>query len=303
MYSLGSSQEHPGSRFRPLRLNPFFFELGTSLKRHIAVLSDALAELMPTEAMIGPLMRRAVEATYLEREWDIESGLPIDGVAPAWPTVLDFAAQVRLLAQSLNYGPEVSANYRGGSGEPRFSLCRCNLPGYLQSRRQCPHRRTLPGRSGRDRRGRRPAPSEVNVRAFVMTLLLSRLRAVQGVRGHGPAAAAAMPIIAQAAAQREPLPGFSPATTVGEPQYLAAHKHTRKGRRKRRREGRTVVAGAPLAHPVQAAGTLPVATGSSLVRGADYEDMIKRAPRRWLVVVEEAHNVLDRSFEVRRTGG
>ena len=28
VYSLGSSQEHPRSRFRPLRLHPFFFELG-----------------------------------------------------------------------------------------------------------------------------------------------------------------------------------------------------------------------------------------------------------------------------------
>lgn len=83
VYSLGNSRDVPGDRYRPLRLNPFFFEVGTSLKRHIAVLSDALAELMPTEAMIAPLMRKAVEASYVERGWDIERGLPTGDRSPS----------------------------------------------------------------------------------------------------------------------------------------------------------------------------------------------------------------------------
>jgi hypothetical protein len=330
VYSLGSSQEHPGSRFRPLRLNPFFFELGTSLKRHVAVLSDALAELMPTEAMIGPLMRRAVEATYIERGWDIESGRPIDSVDPAWPTVLDFAAQVRLLAQSLNYGPEVSANYRGALENRASLFVDATFQDIFSHGGNVPIDELFP--VGRDAivEVEDLPPSEVDVRAFVMTLLLSRLRAVQGVRGRGRAAAPAMPIIAQAEARQEPLPESAPATTVGEllEEYLAAHKHPRKGERKRLlRQGRIVVAGAPVADPrarvraadeVVIAGTKvwpkgvsaaapvhtahppPVATGTALVRAADNEDMIARVPRRWLVVVEEAHNVLDRSFEVRR---
>ena len=322
VYSLGSSQEYPGSRFRPLRLNPFFFELGTSLKRHVAVLSDALAELMPTEAMIGPLMRRAVEATYLERGWDIESGRAIDGGDPAWPTVLDFAAQVRLLAQSLNYGAEVSANYRGALENRASLFVDATFQDIFSHGGNVPIDELFP--VGRDAivEVEDLPPSEVDVRAFVMTLLLSRLRAVQGVRGRGSATAAAMPIIAQAES--------TPATTVGEllEEYLAAHKYSRKGERKRLlRQGRIVVAGAPVADPrarvhaadeVVIAGTKvwpkgpsvaataraaripPVATVSAPTLHADNDDMIARVPRRWLVVVEEAHNVLDRSFEVRR---
>ncbi len=222
VYSLGNSREHAGERFRPLRLNPFFFELGTSLKRHVAVLSDALAELMPTEAMIGPLMRRAVEATYLERGWDIEIGAPIDGGRPSWPTVLDFAAHVLQIAQTLNYGPEVSANYRGALENRASLFVDATFQDIFSHGGNVPVDELFPGGFDAIVEVEDLPPSEVDIRAFVMTLLLSRLRAAQVAR---------------------------------------------------------VVAADPEARD---------------------DGMITSGPRRWLVVVEEAHNVLDRSFEIRR---
>lgn len=220
VYSLGSSCEFPGERFRPLRVNPFFFELGTSLKRHIAVLSDALAELMPTEAMIAPLMRKAVEASYIERGWDIERGLPAEGRSASWPSVLDFAAHIRQLAQTLNYGPEVTANYRGALESRAALFMDATFQDIFAHGGNVPVDQLIP--NGRDAivEVEDLPPSEVDIRAFVMTLLLSRLRAVQGARG-----------------------------------------------------------------------------GLSRCGG----DQINGAYRRWLVVVEEAHNVLDRSFEIRRS--
>jgi hypothetical protein len=325
VYSLGSSHEHPGSRFQPLRLNPFFFELGTSLKRHIAVLSDAVAELMPTEAMIGPLMRRAVEATYLERGWDIESGRPIDGAEPAWPTVVDFAAQVRLLAQTLNYGPEVSANYRGALENRASLFVDATFQDIFSHGGNVPIDELFPRGHDAIVEVEDLPPCEVDIRAFVMTLLLSRLRAVQGIRGARPHFHAAKPLEA-ALSDGRPKTALE-STTVGDllDEYCAAHKHLRKARLLRR--GRIVVAGTPAtdrrtrvgaSDEVEIAGTKiwprnPPPTVASeaahaLLRSAvprptsseGPEEMIAREPRRWLVVVEEAHNVLDRSFEVRR---
>ena len=241
VYTLGGSGECPGSRVRPLRVNPFYFELGTSLKRHVAVLSDALAELMPTAAMIAPLMRRAVEDAYTECGWDIERGRPHrEQAPPRWPTVIDFVAQVRTLAQTLNYGPEVTANYRGAlenraalfvdaAFQDIFSHC-----GNLSIDELLPlgydviiEVENLP-------------PSEVDIRAFVMTLLLNRLRATQAIR------------------------------------------HSRHGY---------------LRNSTQTQRKL-IEAGLS-VRGVS-EDQLHEGPRRWLVVIEEAHNVLERSFDERR---
>ncbi len=106
---------------RALRINPFYFERGTSLKRHVSVLSDALSELMPTESLIGPKMREAVERAYVSAGWDIETGRSL--AEPRYPTVLDFTVELRRIADALNYGPEVNANYRGAlEGRARIFL-------------------------------------------------------------------------------------------------------------------------------------------------------------------------------------
>ena len=252
VYTLGGGGEHPHSRVRPLRVNPFFFELGTSLKKHIAVLSDALAELMPTEAMIGPLMRRAVEAAYTERGWDIERGCPVpEAGLPTWPTVIDFVAQVRTLANTLNYGPEVQANYRGALENRAALFVDAAFQDIFSHGGNLPIDELMP--PGRDVivEVENLPPSEVDVRAFVMTLLLSRLRTTQAVR------------------------------------------HSRH----RDSVAEDAVPESPFGHRGDNTHREPPDAGSR--RGVS-GDQIREEQRRWLVVIEEAHNVLDRSFEERR---
>lgn len=319
VYTLGGGAERIGSRIRPLRVNPFFFELGTSLKRHIAVLSDALAELMPTEAMIGPLMRRAVEAAYKERGWDIERGRPVRrDDRPNWPTVLDFVAQVRTLAQTLNYGPEVTANYRGAL-ENRAALFVDAAFEDIFS-----HGGSIaiddlfpPGRDVIIEVDHLP-PSEVDVRAFVMTLLLNRLRATQAARhdrhgGQPSVGVALVPVVAQHLAEDEHARKRKLIHVLDESlPFKGSKKARRKHRTRLLREGKVVVSGVVADNKtvigpgdrVTVGGRLvwPVAAGTSESRkGAEpVRDQIWSGARRWLVVVEEAHNVLERSFEERR---
>ncbi len=340
VYSLGSSHEYAGTRFRPLRLNPFYFEPGTSLKRHIAVLSDALAELMPTEAMIGPLMRRAVEATYLERGWDIENGHPVDEGVASWPTVLDFAAHVRALAQTLNYGPEVTANYRGALENRAALFVDATFQDLFSHGGNKPIDELFPPGYDVIVEVEDLPPSEVDIRAFVMTLLLSRLRSVQGMRQRSQSSllltAAPNHLLAEpASTATDEVPPSTRVTisdlvtdysnkrqnvvkknevkkllrkrvvivsgtivTQGDREVLASDVVDIEGKRVWPRTRQSPVAGGegPCGY-VQApapAGTKP--TGATeLALGA-----AEPSPRRWLVVIEEAHNVLDRNFEVRR---
>lgn len=322
VYRLGSSATYGVSRFRPLRVNPFYFELGTSLKRHIAILSDALAELMPTEAMIGSLMRRAVECCYDERGWDIEAGMPYDGAAPTWPTVVDFILQVRILTERLNYGPEVNANYRGAL-ESRASLFMDatfqDIFGYGGN---TPIDELVP--LGKDAiiEVEDLPPSDVDVRAFVITLLLSRLRAVQSVRGQGAnieKKRVAEPVVQQT--------NYSCELKLRLQEFF-------KGRDKRLtkyiksilRDGKVIVDGkvinngrqiVNLESIIEADGQIVHNSRSehtvstlSTTKQADCDPLISLSRsniwqvqeelRDWLVVFEEAHNVLDRQFEERR---
>ena len=316
VYTLGGGAEHPGARIRPLRINPFFFELGTSLKRHIAVLADALAELMPTEAMIGPLMRRAVEAAYKERGWDIERGRPLRaGGAPSWPTVLDFVAQVRTLAHTLNYGPEVTANYRGALENRAALFVDAAFEDIFSHGGNIPIDDLFP--TGRDviiEVDHLP-PSEVDVRAFVMTLLLDRLRATQAVRHER---------FAGQGSWDEPAEDLgSSVGDLGPERRLIDTldeclpiKGSRKARRKHinrlLREGKVIVAGAAASNKtmigpgervtVDGRVVYPGSVGSfdEAAKAGVPSDQIWAGERRWLVVIEEAHNVLERSFEERR---
>jgi DNA helicase HerA-like ATPase len=324
VYSLGSSRDVPGDRYRPLRLNPFFFEVGTSLKRHIAVLSDALAELMPTEAMIAPLMRKAVEASYVERGWDIERGLPTRDRSGSWPSVLDFAAHVRQVAQTLNYGPEVTANYRGALESRAALFVDATFQDIFAHGGNVPVDELFPVGHDAIVEVEDLPPSEVDIRAFVMTLLLSRLRAVQAARGSQPLASESSPRLLEAPATPSE-PDGEHATTLRRAvdEHLRSLGRYAKADRKRlfksgdvsvngvvatdgdRRlshRDRVVVGGvqiwpridglassSPIRHPVPSEATL-----------REHPVQVAAGPRRWLVVVEEAHNVLDRSFEVRR---
>lgn len=319
VYTLGGGAEHIGSRIRPLRVNPFFFELGTSLKRHIAVLSDALAELMPTEAMIGPLMRRAVEAAYKERGWDIERSRPVRaGDRPNWPTVLDFVAQVRTLAQTLNYGPEVTANYRGALENRAALFVDAAFEDiFSHSGNIAIDDLFPPGRDVIVEVDHLP-PSEVDVRAFVMTLLLNRLRATQAARqdqvgGQPSADGTSIPAVVQPSTDDERAPKQKLIHVLDESlPFKGSKKARRKHRTRLLRDGKVMVSGVVADNKtvigpgdrVTVDGRLvwPVTAGaSSSGKGADpARDQVWNGARRWLVVVEEAHNVLERSFEERR---
>jgi hypothetical protein len=309
VYSLGSSVTFgASSRFRPLRVNPFYFELGTSLKRHIAVLSDALAELMPTEAMIGPLMRRAVEACYDERGWDIEAGQPRKGGTPFWPTVADFVVQVRAL--HLAYGQEVNANYRGALDSRAGLFLDATFQDIFGYGGNTPIDALFP--PGRDAiiEVEDLPPSDVDVRSFVMTLILSRLRAVQGARREERQAASPTP---EEASLGEPAPRALDQVLRGF--FTGKAQRTGKYIKGLLRDGKVRVDGqvVQLGHRLVAFGSqievgdvvvdqhrpsaVPAAPVASV---AGVERQVLDAPREWLLVVEEAHNVLDRQFEQRR---
>jgi hypothetical protein len=305
VYSLGSSASHgEGSRFRPLRLNPFFFELGTSLKRHIAVFTDALTELMPTEAMIGPLLRRAVEACYSERGWDIEGGIPIDG-APTWPTVVDLVVHVRRLAEELNYGVEVNANYRGALESRAGLFLDVTFQDIFGYDGDTPIDELFP--SGRDAiiEVEELPPSDVDIRAFVMTLLLSRLRSVQGSRR--------LPNYGEQLEEQE-------VTSTKLEDALGDHFATKVPRVVKHikallRDGKVRVDDEVVrsgSHIISVTSTVKIereqldirrllsARAKVAVDKAVLKRQVDDKPRKWLVVIEEAHNVLDRQFEQRR---
>ena len=117
IFTLGDSSRNP------LRINPFFFEYenlpGTVLKQHISLLSQAISELLPMEAMIGPKLREAIELTYKTAGWDIESGLYTrSGLEEStesarFPDMYDFFLSISKISKKLKYGEEVSQNYYG----------------------------------------------------------------------------------------------------------------------------------------------------------------------------------------------
>lgn len=96
-----------------LRINPFYFEPGTNLKRHISIFSDALADLLPVEALIGPKLREAIQKCYLRYQWDIETGVFRGKGEPIYPNMADLHLEVMAVAAALKYGPELNSNYQG----------------------------------------------------------------------------------------------------------------------------------------------------------------------------------------------
>ena len=98
---------------RSLRLNPFFFEPGTHLRRHISILSDALADLLPVEALVGPKIREAIQNCYENYCWDIQTGEYRGEGSRTYPTMADLHLEVMAVATSLNYSDEMNSNYKG----------------------------------------------------------------------------------------------------------------------------------------------------------------------------------------------
>jgi len=170
VYTLGDSS------CRPLRLNPFFFDPGTSLKRHISILSDAMTELLPVEALIGPKLREATEQCYKRCGWDIERG-EFTGVGdPAYPDMIQFNHEIHRVCESLeDYGAEVRGNYKGAL----LNRGRIFLDDIYQDIFAFQGNRDFAELFPRDTiiEMEEMPPSEINMPAFLVSLIIERLRA------------------------------------------------------------------------------------------------------------------------------
>lgn len=180
VYSLG------GSTGRRFRLNPFYFDPGTNLKKHVSVLADALNDLLPTEALIGPKLREAVLRCYSRIGWDIESGEFVGDGERRYPTMIEFSRQIEEICSGLGYSDELNANYRGALlGRSRLFIDDLYQDLFL-----------LDGEERFENMFEQDTilelddlpPSEVNMPAFVTSLVLQRLRAhrerYQRMRSH-----------------------------------------------------------------------------------------------------------------------
>lgn len=161
-----------------LRINPFYFEPGTSLKRHISIFSDALADLLPVEALIGPKLREAIQNCYARYEWDVETGKFRGTGVPTYPTMVDLHMEVIAIVKALKYGPEMNSNYEGALlGRTRlfFDELYQDIFGWGGSR-------SLTEMFGDDdiilEMDALP-PSEAKMPSFVLSLLLERMRSWQ----------------------------------------------------------------------------------------------------------------------------
>jgi len=58
-------------------------------------------------------LREAIQRCYIRYEWDIEAGAFRGKGVPVFPTMVDLHMEVFAVAKSLNYGPEMTSNYKG----------------------------------------------------------------------------------------------------------------------------------------------------------------------------------------------
>ena len=175
IYTLGDSTRNP------LRFNPFFFEKGTNLKQHIAVLSDAISDLLPMEALIGPKLREAVERCYQACGWDMEtSERDTTCSAPEYPDVAMFNLMVRRVAEEMSdYSAEVQGNYKGAL----LNRSAIFMDAVYQDIFAFDGNKTVDELFPSDKtviiEMEEMPPSEINMPAFIISLLLQRIRAYQ----------------------------------------------------------------------------------------------------------------------------
>jgi len=178
VYTLGDSTH------RPFRINPFFFEPGTSLKQHISVLADAISDLLPMEALIGPKLREAVERCYEACGWDIETSKRSTAVnAPEYPDVTMFYLMVRRIAKEMSdYSAEVQGNYTGAL----LNRAAIFMDAVYQDMFAFDGNKTIDELLPADKtviiEMEELPPSEINMPAFVISLLLNRIRARQNFK-------------------------------------------------------------------------------------------------------------------------
>ena len=178
IYTLGDSTH------KPFRINPFYFEPGTSLKQHISVLADAISDLLPMEALIGPKLREAVERCYEACGWNIETSLR-DGAkkAPEYPDVTMFYLMVRRIAKEMSdYSAEVQGNYTSAL----LNRAAIFMDAVYQDIFAFDGNKTIDQLLPADKtviiEMEELPPSEINMPAFVISLLLHRIRARQNLK-------------------------------------------------------------------------------------------------------------------------
>jgi DNA helicase HerA-like ATPase len=170
VYTLGDSSK------RPFRINPFFFDPGTSLKRHISILADALSELLPMEALIGPKLREAIERSYSQCGWNVETGEYEGAEDPVYPDMIRFNAEVHEICRTLDdYGAEVKANYKGAL----LNRARIFLDEVYQDIFAFGGNKTFDDLFPKDTiiEMEEMPPSEIHMPAFIMSIVIERLRA------------------------------------------------------------------------------------------------------------------------------
>ena len=179
VYTLGNSSE------MPFRINPFYFELGTNLKQHIAVLSDAIADLLPMEALIGPKLREAVENCYKRCNWNIESSTRLSPNCPvAYPDMVMFVQEVNKICDTLSdYGNEVRSNYRGSLLNRAMIFIDDVYQDIFAYDGNKPINEILPPDTDVVIEMEDMPPSEINMPAFIISLLMQRLRAYRFKKG------------------------------------------------------------------------------------------------------------------------
>ena len=178
IYTLGDSTHNP------FRINPFYFEPGTSLKQHISVLADAISDLLPMEALIGPKLREAVERCYEACGWNIEKS-ERDGSENAheYPDVTMFYLMVRRIAKEMSdYSAEVQGNYTGAL----LNRAAIFMDAVYQDIFAFDGNKTIDQLLPADKtviiEMEELPPSEINMPAFVISLLLHRIRARQNLK-------------------------------------------------------------------------------------------------------------------------
>lgn len=161
---------------KPLRINPFYFDNRTSLKRHISVLCDALSDLLPVEALIGPKLREAVLNCYNSSGWNIETGRYEGSEGAAiFPDMIDFNREIARICSRLSYSSELNENYRGAlSGRARVFID--DLYQDVFSYDGNAPFEDLFGEDCIIELADLP-PSEINMPGFIVSLYLERLRA------------------------------------------------------------------------------------------------------------------------------
>lgn len=176
IYTLGDSTHNP------LRFNPFYFEEGTVLKQHISVLADAICDLLPMEALIGPKLREAVERCYILCGWDIETSQRDDnnGCVLKYPNVAMFNVVVRQVAEEMSdYGAEVRGNYKGAL----LNRAGIFMDSVYQDIFAYDGNKTIDEIFPKDKiviiEMEELPPSEINMPAFLVSLILHRIRSYQ----------------------------------------------------------------------------------------------------------------------------